>query len=135
MSHTRILVCGGRDFPYNHRHKIYEIIDKHTAWHTPDDYGNTLPYCTIITGCASGVDTIAIDYAVINWTGLEKFPAQWKIYGRKAGPLRNIQMLDEGRPDLVIAINGGKGTQHTINEAIKRKIPVYRYKIDLDKLL
>jgi hypothetical protein len=33
------------------------------------------------------------------------FPAQWKKFGRAAGPIRNRQMLVEGKPDLVIAFH------------------------------
>ena len=33
----------------------------------------------------------------------------WAL-GRKAGPIRNQRMLDDGKPDLVIAFSGGKGT-------------------------
>ena len=55
----------------------------------------------------------------------QRFPADWDTYGKQAGFIRNIQMLDE-KPDLVIAFqkNASRGTQHTINEARKRGIPV-----------
>lgn len=128
----RILVCGGRNFPYKFRNEVMNIIDQHVDWYPPDEYGNTLPKCVIISGEARGIDTIALEYAVVNWTGYEGYPAKWELHGKKAGFLRNIEMLDKGKPDLVIAINGGKGTQHTIDGAVKRSIPVHKYKIDLD---
>lgn len=31
-------------------------------------------------------------------------------YGKAAGAIRNQQMLDEGKPDLVVAFKGGRGT-------------------------
>ena len=37
--------------------------------------------------------------------------------GRKAGPIRNQRMLDEGKPDLVVAFPGGKGTNGMIDLA------------------
>jgi hypothetical protein len=36
--------------------------------------------------------------------------ADWKRFGRAAGPMRNERMLKEGRPDLVIAFPGRTGT-------------------------
>jgi hypothetical protein len=55
----------------------------------------------------------------------ERYAADWKQYGKRAGILRNLQMLDQ-RPDLVLAFqrNGSRGTQHTIDEARKRGIAV-----------
>jgi len=45
------------------------------------------------------------------------FPPEWKRYGPKAGPIRNKQMLDEGRPDLVVAFPGGNGTNDMVKKA------------------
>ncbi len=45
--------------------------------------------------------------------------------GRRAGPERNIRMLDS-TPDLVLAFWDGqsRGTRHTISEARRRNITV-----------
>jgi hypothetical protein len=53
------------------------------------------------------------------------FPADWERYKRRAGIIRNLEMLDQ-EPDLVIAFWDGKsrGTAHTIGEARRRGIPV-----------
>ena len=40
------------------------------------------------------------------------FMADWDGLGSKAGPIRNQQMLDEGRPDLIVAFPGRSGTDH-----------------------
>ena len=37
--------------------------------------------------------------------------------GRKAGPIRNQQMLDEGRPSLVVAFPGGRGMADMVRRA------------------
>lgn len=54
---------------------------------------------------------------------VEDFPADWERNGRAAGPIRNRQMLD-GKPDLVIAFPGGKGTADMVAEAKRRGIAV-----------
>ena len=64
----------------------------------------------IISGMASGADTFAVEWAARFGFPLRAFPAEWDKHGRSAGPIRNQRMLDEGKPDLVVAFPGGKGT-------------------------
>lgn len=109
----RVLVCGGRDFTDKDLiyKTLYDFCDKHGLWYEPDEYGNTFPTIHIISGEARGVDRIATAFAVVNWTGYSGFPADWNKYGKAAGYIRNKQMLEEGKPDVVIAFPGGKGTE------------------------
>lgn len=130
----RILVCGGRDFgnlavlvrrgitsgpAYDKAKQEYEFImrklnELSLAWPRtpPDKYGNFLPSVTIISGNAEGVDSVAIDWAVVNWCRCLEFEADWEKHGRAAGPIRNQRMLVEGKPDLVVAFRGGRGTEN-----------------------
>lgn len=143
----RILVCGGRDFanpipndhsPENKRaineyrfvHKILnDLTVEYSKEYNPND--NWLPIdITIISGAARGVDRAAADFAVVNFTQLEEYPADWKKYGKSAGYKRNQQMLDEGKPDLVVAFPGGKGTAMMVSIAKKANIPVREIKYD-----
>lgn len=56
------------------------------------------------------------------------FPALWRHYGLKAGPIRNQQMLTEGKPTLVLAfhpfIENSKGTKNMVQIAQRAGIPV-----------
>lgn len=36
---------------------------------------------------------------------LLRFPAKWNEHGKAAGPIRNQQMLTEGKPDVVFAFH------------------------------
>ncbi len=81
----------------------------------------------IIDGGAAGADRIACDIAnsmgaSVGWWHVS-CPAQW-TKGKKAGPLRNQQMLDEFHPDLVLAfpIGESKGTRDMIRRAEKAGI-------------
>ena len=126
----KILVCGGRDF--TDKKLLYNTLDdlatKHNLWAPPED-GNTLPLrMEIISGGAKGADTLAIDYAIINWCRFKEYKADWKKYRKAAGPIRNQQMLDEGKPDLVIAFPGGRGTADMCNRAEKAGVEVIRIK-------
>lgn len=60
-----------------------------------------------------------------------EFPALWDKHGRAAGPIRNTQMLDEGRPDLVLAfhrdLSESKGTRNMVEQSVKANLPVIHY--------
>lgn len=107
----RILVCGSRHF--NDCFILKEVLEK-------------LEIKTIIHGDARGADRLAGGYAR-TW-GIEevKFPADWEKYGKAAGPIRNQQMLEEGKPDMVIAFlaPNSRGTKDMISRAEKANIPV-----------
>lgn len=79
------------------------------------------PIWRIVQGGARGVDRIAQDWADDRLIESITYPADWATYGRSAGPLRNKQMLEEGRPDLIVAfhpaIDRSKGTRHMVRIA------------------
>lgn len=106
----RVLVCGSRTWD------DLGLLVKRLEQLPPDT--------TIIHGGASGADRIAGRYARERGLLEERYPADWKRYGKAAGPLRNLAMLDSG-PDLVLAFWDGrsKGTAHTIRESERRGIP------------
>ncbi len=85
------------------------------------------PLTIIIEGEAEGADLLARDVAEELGFPVEPYPAEWKRYGRAAGPIRNRQMLDEGQPDLVLAfhanIAASTGTADMLGQAKKRGIP------------
>lgn len=111
----RILVCGGRNF--SDRDLVFDALYKIAPERPPDEYGNTLPDCTIIHGGAKGADSIADEWAVVNWTGLEIYKADWNTHGKAAGAIRNRRMLRDGKPDVVVAFPGGRGTADMVKIA------------------
>lgn len=116
----RVLVCGGRG--YADRDNFTRQVDRiciDRGWITPkDECGNWLPTITVIHGgCPTGADSLADEYAVVNWLQFEEFKADWKKHGRAAGPIRNQRMIDEGKPDLVVAFPGGRGTADMVKRA------------------
>ena len=118
----RVLVCGGRDFD------DYGLLDKtlHSLVYDRDhtDYSKVV----IISGMAKGADSLAVDWSRWNNTHLLKFPADWGKYKKAAGPIRNQQMIDEGKPDLVAAFKGGTGTVDMVRRAKKHNIKVIEVK-------
>ena len=74
----------------------------------------------IITGGAKGVDSMAERFAIENEIPYKIFYPNWDRYGKKAGFLRNKEIVDYC--DKLIAIWDGKskGTKHSIDLAIKQ---------------
>jgi len=71
----------------------------------------------VIHGAAPGADTLAGRWAELRRVPVEAFPADWEKHGRAAGPIRNAPMLAEGKPDLVVAFPGGRGTANMCKQA------------------
>ena len=90
----RLLVCGDR------LHKqLFPLDIVLTA------FLRQSPKLHIITGECRGIDTFAAQWARDNNVPYNVFPADWKKFGRAAGPIRNKQMLTEGKPDLIVAFH------------------------------
>lgn len=115
----RVLVCGSRefenyDFLYIHLAALRALTDEEIV---------------IIHGAARGADSLAdragraLGYAVL------PFPADWAQYGKRAGIVRNQQMLDEGHPDMVIAFTPTAaytpGTHDMVDRATRAGIPCH----------
>lgn len=109
----RLLVCGGRD--YSDRRRVYETLD---AAHVVN------PIIWLIAGGANGADALAIDWARKEQVKFQVFNADWEALGSKAGPIRNQQMLDEGKPDIVMAFPGGKGTADMVRRALAAGVSI-----------
>jgi len=116
---VRVLVCGSRDWG------DAEAIERELCgW----PVGTVVVHGAAsrkVRGVEQSADMLADRIARAYGYRVEPFPADWKAEPRRAGILRNLAMLDTG-PDLVLAFqrNGSRGTQHTIDEARRRGIPV-----------
>jgi hypothetical protein len=97
----RVLVCGGRNF--TNRALLEAELERLHRAHI---------FTVLIEGDARGADRMAGAWAEARGIAHEVFKADWDGLGSKAGPIRNQQMLDEGRPDLVVAFPGRSGTDH-----------------------
>lgn len=99
----RVIVCGGRDF--ENRPLLYRTLD---------DLQREHGVVTIIEGGARGADRLAAQWADNPGEARPvehvQFKADWDKFGKGAGAVRNQRMLVEGKPDLVIAFAGGRGT-------------------------
>jgi hypothetical protein len=109
----RVLVCGGRT--YQHLDRLSKELGA---------INDLRPISCIISGCARGADTLAMFWAKQKGIEIARFPADWKTYGLSAGSIRNQQMLDEGKPEVVVAFPGGRGTADMVSRARKANLEV-----------
>lgn len=79
----------------------------------------------IVTGCARGADAAAVDWAKSNLLSYRVYEAEWERHGPNyAGPIRNQEILDKERPNLLIAFPGYRGTADMIRRAKRAKIEI-----------
>lgn len=113
MKH-RILICGDRFW-----------ADKELIRAALEEFGLENIEC-VIEGEAPGADSLAREAAEELGIPVLKFPADWKKFGRAAGPIRNQQMLNEGKPTLVWAfhdhIEASRGTADMVRRANKANL-------------
>lgn len=110
---TRVLVCGGRNFgdvALMDRVLKALLLERN--------------FTAVIHGDARGADRLADLWARENRIEVLSFPAQWRELGLAAGAIRNQRMLNEGKPDLVVAFPGGKGTDDMVKKARRAGVEV-----------
>lgn len=112
LPYYRVCVTGGRKFKDVDR--LCGVLDA------------VKRISVIIHGNAKGADSIAGMYAEMNGIPVITFNADWNGEGLAAGPIRNQRMLTEGKPDLLVAMDGGTGTADCISRAKTLGIPIVR---------
>ena len=118
----RVLVCGGRDF--SDSAALYRKLDWFARKHLVD---------VVIEGDARGADRMAGYWARKRRIENLKFPADWGRWGKRAGYVRNVEMLEKGKPDVVLAFPGGRGTEMMTGLARERGIQVIEFSLaDVD---
>jgi hypothetical protein len=149
-----VLVTGSRNWDDVGRVRDEIVKIKSFA----ESLGLTPSQVTLVHGNAQGADRTAGTFAAMVGFNVVSVPAEWNThqwadvdgepkqvcrcdipnvrYCKMAGIARNLKMLDEHKPDMVLAFNrdNSSGTMHTINESRKRGLitNVVRYKQDSD---
>jgi hypothetical protein len=121
----RVLVCGSRTF--SDGVAISTVLDGISTLK-----GGRL---TVIHGAAKGADQIAGMWADARGRTQTPFAADWVRYGKRAGYLRNQQMLDEGHPDVVWAfvdkpLESSKGTKMMVDIARTAGVQCYVVQVE-----
>ena len=114
----RVLVCGGRDYGETDTDQMAEI------YFAIRDIHEKTPIDALIHGDSRGADRCAGSLAKELGIKVVPVPADWRTHGKAAGPIRNQRMIDDFRPDLVLAFPGGRGTADMVARAEAAKIKV-----------
>lgn len=119
-SMLRVLVTGSRI--WEDRQQVYQDLSD-----INNDTG-TAGSVTLIYGKAPGLDTMAAEIGEeFGWI-MEGYAAEWDVYGKNAGPIRNQRMVDSGA-DLCLAypltLDSYSGTLNCMTKAHAAGIPVY----------
>ena len=119
----RVLVSGSRTISSDHRDYVHSVLQQ--------GYGR---YDVLIHGDAKGLDTMAAAWAWKNGVPVKAYPAEWKRYGKSAGPIRNAQMLTEGKPDILLAfvdkpLLTSRGTRDMVTKALDAGLTVHVFDV------
>jgi hypothetical protein len=110
----RILVTGSRTWQ-----------DRATVWADLDAQREHGAFVLVHGACPTGADAAAAAWARYRGNLVEPHPANWSALGRRAGPIRNAEMVKAGA-DLCLAycIGASAGTMGCVKLAEQAGIPV-----------
>lgn len=116
-----VVVAGSRD--YNNYYEAKEYIDCCISRISKN-------YKLIFaSGGCRGADLIGERYAVENGFQIKRYMPDWQKYGKRAGPLRNKQMADDGDYFICFWDGQSRGTKSMIDFVIKSGKPIRIKKI------
>lgn len=103
MSPISLIIAGSRNF------QDYDLL---CSWMREVQS----PIREIVSGCASGADSLGERWAIERSIPLKLFPANWEKYGKAAGPIRNKQMAEYADCALVFWSGNSAGSRSMIVE-------------------
>lgn len=118
----RVLITGSRDWSWLDQGIIETTLSK---WWREAGYPKDV---TLVSGaCPTGADRMAEVEAIKLGFALELHRADWQEYGKRAGFIRNSEMVKSGA-DICFAFikDGSRGASHTADLAEKAGIPTIR---------
>lgn len=111
----KVIIAGGRDF--NDYELLKEKCDYYLGFIDP---GSEI---VIVSGGARGADYLGERYAKEKGYKIELHKANWDKYGKRAGFIRNSEMVAIASAAICFWDGESKGTNHTINLCKGKGIP------------
>lgn len=116
------IVCGSRT---NQRRDwtfaMLDDVDRELPIAHVIEGGNRLKFAGERIGSA---DWYAEEWAIARGRRVTTIEADWKQLGRRAGPIRNGEMIWRGKPDFTLALPGGCGTENMIQQSRQAHVRV-----------
>ena len=125
----KILVTGSRE--YAHRWRVRDVLQ------SAKDFARAAGslFEVIVGDCPTGADEYAREWCSDYNTDAQVFEADWGAYGKRAGPIRNLQMVTVlagfATAEMVCVVAflepgaGNRGTQNTVDLARQRGLIVH----------
>lgn len=84
----------------------------------------------LLTGkCPTGVDPAGERWAREHLIPVREFPADWSKHGKRAGPLRNAEMAQEGEALIALPCAHSRGTRDMIKRAKGHGLVVFEREV------
>lgn len=119
---VQVLITGSRNWS-----SLSAIVDALGGF--CNDYGTIPTGIVLISGaCPTGADKLCEKFWEAHGGVVNRFPANWEKYGRRAGFVRNAEMVDL-QPDICFAFikDNSKGASMTRDLAVKKGISTITY--------
>ena len=84
----------------------------------------------IVSGGAKGADTLGEKFSKKYGLNIIIYKPNWNLHGKKAGILRNTDIVEKSTHMIAFPSKYGKGTQDSIRKAENKKIPIKVLYID-----
>ena len=110
----RVIIAGTRTFD------DYDMLCRSMDYYLQ----NIREPIQVLSGMARGADQLGLRYAQEHGYEVQGFPADWEKYGKAAGPIRNLRMVQNA--DALVAFWDGKsiGTKNIIQLANERQLNI-----------
>ncbi|MFN3937490.1 MAG: DUF2493 domain-containing protein [Gemmobacter sp.] len=113
----RLLVAGGR-----HLDDVALIHNALERVHARN------PLTVLIHGGHAFLGVAAEDWAREHDVHVLRYPANWRLHGKRAEGIRNAFMLADSRPDMCLALPGGENTRLLAMAAMARGLAVLNHR-------
>lgn len=137
----RAIVCGGRDFgvvlldlpeqatiEQRHQARLKAFAEAYAL----ACFLDSLQPREIAHGGAQGADTVADVWARSHGVPVHVYEADWRRFGKSAGPRRNRDMFGRFNPDVLVACPGNRGTADMVWVVEQALRPVLRVEVTAD---
>jgi hypothetical protein len=111
---TKVIIAGGRNI------KDYNLVVA-----AIEESGWKDQITEVVSGGADGVDKLGERWAMDNLLYVRRFNADWKRWGNRAGPIRNLEMAKYADALILVWDGESKGSKSMKRHAENEGIPIY----------
>ena len=111
----KVIIAGSRNLNSLYPYSFVESVVEQSEFQITE----------VVSGGCRGADAFGEIWARANNLPTKIFSAEWKKYGKAAGPIRNEEMAKYADALIAIRVNHSKGTSNMIKLAKKYNLKTY----------